>query len=83
MAANVGDPNSSLVKSRLDQDHKLVREPGMLAEDCLLRGVGSIKWPEANRCVYPLFPLSVKELLELRGVPGAPGTVLSSMFAAR
>jgi hypothetical protein len=41
------------------------RNRGTLAEDRLLRGLASIKRPEANRSVYPLFPLSVKELLEL------------------
>ena len=54
-----------------------------LAEDRLLRGLASIKRPKANKCVYPLFPLSVKELLELRGVVDAAGTPLSPMFAAR
>jgi len=58
-------------------------EPRILAEERLLRGLASNKRPEANGFVYPLFPLSVKELLELWGVLDGSVTLLSPMFAAR
>jgi hypothetical protein len=66
----------------LDQNHVQGSVEPRIWLKIVRLGLASVKRPEANGFVYPLFPLSVKELLEVQGVVNAACT-LSPMFAAR